>query len=275
MLAPSGRIDETAMIAMNSRAELQGARFADIVRDFLKATGSAGSLASPAPTFSPATGPAQVPAAKVGLRGRLFDRDLGRLTLQHLMLVGGSALLAILIGVPLGIALAARPRLKAWTLALTGMLQTIPSLALLAMLVGLTGMIGAVPALVALTLYALLPIVRNTCTGLAGVPDGLKDAARALGLSNRDRLLRIELPLAMPVIIAGIRTATAIGVGTATIAAFIGAGGYGERIVTGLALNDGTLLLAGALPAAALALLLEGLFELAERRRRWSAARAD
>jgi osmoprotectant transport system permease protein len=154
-------------------------------------------------------------------------------------------------------------------------LQTIPSLAMLAVLISLMGAIGTGPALVALTLYALLPIVRNTCTGLAEVPAGLKLASLALGLERRDRLLRIELPLALPTIMAGVRTATVICVGTATIAAFIGAGGYGERIVTGLALNDSQLMLAGAVPAALLALACEGVFELIEavlRRRHGAAA---
>jgi osmoprotectant transport system permease protein len=132
-------------------------------------------------------------------------------------------------------------------------------------LISLLGRIGMAPALVALTLYALLPVMRNTCTGLAGVPAGLVTAGMALGLTAAQRLRHIELPLALPVIVAGVRTATSIAVGTATIAAFIGAGGYGERIVTGLALNDRELLLAGALPAAALALLFEGLFGLLGR----------
>ncbi len=140
-----------------------------------------------------------------------------------------------------------------------------PSLALLALLIPLMGRIGTAPALVALSVYALLPVVRNTCVGLLQVPPGLRLAALALGLRPRDRLLRIELPLALPVILAGIKTAAVMSVGTATIAAFIGAGGYGERITIGLALNDNDMLLAGALPAAALALLTQALFELLER----------
>ena len=150
-------------------------------------------------------------------------------------------------------------------LGATGLLQTVPALALLALLISWLGRIGTVPALLALTLYALLPIMRNTCTGLAEVPAGLKMAAQALGLSSPQRLRYVELPLALPVLLAGVRTATTIAVGTATIAAFIGAGGYGERIVTGLALNDRELMLAGALPSAALALLCEGLFGLLAR----------
>jgi osmoprotectant transport system permease protein len=117
-----------------------------------------------------------------------------------------------------------------------------------------------------LFVYALLPIVRNTCTGMLQVPAGLRQAALALGLRRSDRLLYIELPLALPVILAGVKTAAVMSVGTATIAAFIGAGGYGERITIGLALNDNDMLLAGAIPAAVLALLTQGLFELIERR---------
>ena len=124
-------------------------------------------------------------------------------------------------------------------------------------------------ALVALFVYALLPIVRNTCTGILQVPQGLRMAALALGLNRRDRLLHVDLPLALPVMLAGVKTAAVMSVGTATIAAFIGAGGYGERITIGLALNDNAMLLAGAIPAAVLALLTQGLFELVER---WAVA---
>ncbi|MET0543355.1 MAG: ABC transporter permease subunit, partial [Variovorax sp.] len=142
--------------------------------------------------------------------------------------------------------------------------QTVPSLALLALLISWLGVIGIVPALIALTLYALLPIMRNTVTGLTEVPSGVQQAGTALGLTATQNLRVVLLPLAMPTLIAGIRTATTIAIGTATIAAFIGAGGYGERIVTGLALNDSGLLVAGALPAAALALLSEAVFESIE-----------
>jgi osmoprotectant transport system permease protein len=145
-------------------------------------------------------------------------------------------------------------------------IQTVPSLALFAFLIALVGTIGALPALLALFLYALLPIVRNTHAGLLAVSRGMRQAAMALGLRPRERLLLIELPLAAPSILAGIKTSAVINVGTATIAAFIGAGGYGERIASGLALNDNVTLLAGAIPAAALALLVQALFELAEKR---------
>jgi osmoprotectant transport system permease protein len=272
----AGSIDERQMIAMNARAELQGVAFDVIARDFLvarrAATGGAAASAAAgassgaiAPGASAATGPAD---ARRGFRDKLFGADLGRLTREHLMLVVVSVAVAALIGIPLAIAVTARPAWRNLLIGTAGVLQTIPSLAMLALLISALGAIGTVPALIALTLYALLPIVRNTCTGLAEVPAGLKMAALALGLSRRDRLLQVELPLAFPTIIAGVRTATVICVGTATIAAFIGAGGYGERIVTGLALNDNALMVAGALPAALLALLCEGAFELFERRLR-------
>lgn len=150
-------------------------------------------------------------------------------------------------------------------MTVVGILQTVPALALLAMLIPLLGMIGFVPALLALSLYALLPIVRNTCVGILQVPGGLRMAALALGLSRGQRLWHVDLPLALPMLLAGIKTAAVMSVGTATIAAFIGAGGYGERITIGLALNDNQMLLAGALPAAALALLTQWGFDLLER----------
>ena len=241
-----GRIDEAAMIAMNARAELQGVAFDAIARDFL------------------AQRPAATEASR-GFLGKLLGADLPRLAAQHVALVLASVLAAALLAIPLGVAVHARPRARALVLGVTGLLQTVPSLALLAALIPLLGAIGTVPALIALTLYALLPILRNTVTGLAEVPDGLRNAALALGLTTGQRMRLVELPLARPVIVAGLRTATSIAIGTATIAAFIGAGGFGERIVTGLALNDGMLLLAGALPAALLALLSEVLFEAVER----------
>jgi osmoprotectant transport system permease protein len=150
-------------------------------------------------------------------------------------------------------------------LSATGIVQTIPSLALFAFLIPLFGMIGTVPALAALFLYALLPIVRNTYSGLADIAPGLRESAIALGLPPGYRLRKIELPLASRAILAGVKTSAVINVGTATIAAFIGAGGFGERIAQGLALNDNAALLAGAVPAAALALLVHGGFELLDR----------
>jgi len=248
-------IDERAMIAMNARAELESVPFETIARDFV--AGLAGREAAP--------------AVRRGLLDKLFAPDLGRLAAQHLGLVAASVVAAAAIGLPLAIAVAARPRARAAVLAVAGVLQTVPSLAMLALLIAVTGTIGVLPAVLALTLYALLPIVHTAVAGLAGVPQGLRDAADALALGRAQRLRLVELPVAMPTIVAGLRTATTICVGTATIAAFIGAGGFGERIVTGLALNDGALLLAGALPSAALAIALDAALAGLERRLRGGA----
>jgi osmoprotectant transport system permease protein len=241
-----GRISAADMIAMNAAVELEGKSFASVASGWL-APGQAKG------------------AARDGLMAKMFDANLWTLTRQHVALVLLSVALACLAGIPLGILAAFAPRLRQPVLALTGVLQTVPALALLAMLIPLLGMIGTVPAMVALFVYALLPIVRNTCTGILQVPEGLRMAAKALGLGPRDRLLHIDLPLSLPVILAGVKTAAVMSVGTATIAAFIGAGGYGERITIGLALNDNDMLLAGAIPAALLALLTQGLFEGLER----------
>lgn len=261
-----GRITERDMIDMNAAAELEGQSFAVVAQRWL-ARQDAGAVAGAGAGTGVGAGatPAESPPAR-SLAGVLFGPDLARLTGQHVVLVVLSVLLACIAGIPLGVLAAFRPALRQPVLALTGVLQTVPSLALLAMLIPLLGTIGTVPALVALFVYALLPIVRNTCTGILGIPPGLRQAALALGLTPRQRLWHVDLPLALPVILAGVKTAAVMSVGTATIAAFIGAGGYGERITTGLALNDNTMLLAGALPAAALALLTQGLFELIERR---------
>ncbi|CAN7706098.1 ABC transporter permease subunit [Pseudorhodoferax sp. LjRoot39] len=246
-----GRIDERAMIAMNARAELQGQAFDRIARDFLAGGAAAADHAS-------------------GFMARLFGPDLARLARQHLVLVAVSVGLATLIGVPVAIWVFPHLRLRALVLGAAGLLQTVPSLALLAVLISAIGAIGTLPALIALTLYSLLPIMRNAVTGLADVSDGLKQAGTALGMTPGQNLRLVQLPLALPTLVAGVRTATTIAIGTATIAAFIGAGGFGERIVTGLALNDKQLLLAGALPAAGLALLSEAVFELLEWvLRRW------
>jgi len=245
-----GKIDARHMIQMNAAAELEGRTFAQAAGLFF---GAESGAAAPRGYWSALAGP-----------------DLGKLTREHLLLVAVSLAAAVLIGVPLGV-LAFKVRGAGQPiLAAVGVIQTVPSLALLAFLIAALNRIGTVPALVALFLYALLPIVRNTHTGLEGIRPAMRQAALALGLSTRDRLLAIELPLAAPTILAGVKTSAVINVGTATIAAFIGAGGYGERIVQGLALNDNALLVAGAVPAAALALLVQGAFELAERSLAWT-----
>ncbi|WHZ11106.1 MAG: ABC transporter, substrate-binding protein [Burkholderiaceae bacterium] len=262
----AGSIDEKQMIAMNARAELHGVAFDAIARDFLasRARGAAAGMAVGTAAGATASG-APPPAESRGFWAKLFGPDLWRLTWQHLALVAVSVAVAVLIGVPLAVFAFFRPRLRTLVLGAAGLLQTVPSLALLAVLISLLKMIGAVPALIALMLYALLPIMRNTDAGLASVSPGLRLAGLALGMTKTQRLRLIELPLALPTLVAGVRIATSITIGTATIAAFIGAGGYGERIVTGLALNDNQLLLAGAIPAIVLALLSEVLFEFIER----------
>jgi osmoprotectant transport system permease protein len=254
-----GTIDDAAMRRMNADAELEHKDFATVAASFVAQhpggvpqAASAGQATTSAP---PAT----------DLWHKIFGPDFARLTLEHLTLVFLSLAASIVIGIPLGILAAKRPATETLILGATGVVQTIPSLALLAVLIPLTGRIGAVPAFIALSLYALLPIVRNTHAALTQISRGMKDAALSLGMQTGTILHKIELPLAAPTIMAGIKTSAVINVGTATIAAFIGAGGYGERIVTGLALNDHGLLLAGALPAAALALLIEGGFRVAER----------
>jgi len=245
-----GKIDERLMIRMNAAAELEGRSFAQAAMLF-----NGESSATEKRTFL----------------GTLFGEDFWRLTGEHLVLVLISLACSVAIGIPLGIAAAKLPKLAQPILGAVGVIQTIPSLALFAFLIALVGTIGTSPALIALVLYALLPIVRNTHAGIAQQGKGMREAGLALGLPPRDILRRIELPLAAPSILAGIKTSAVINVGTATIAAFIGAGGYGERIAAGLALNDNAMLLAGAVPAAVLALLVQWSFELGERRFGWMA----
>lgn len=196
--------------------------------------------------------------------GSGFWRRMGRHTLQHLALVGISLSLAIVLAVPLGILAARRRRLGQVVIGLTGVLQTVPSLALFVFMIPLFG-IGAEPAIAALFLYSLLPIVRNTHAGLAGIEPSLLDSAAALGLPPRVRLWRVELPLALRSILAGIKIAAVINVGTATLGALIGAGGYGQPILTGIRLDSIPLIMEGAVPAALLALVMQGVFELVER----------
>jgi len=187
---------------------------------------------------------------------------------EHLLLVGTAIGLALAISLPLGLWISRRPRWAGPVLAVASTVQTVPSLAIFGLLltVPLLGGIGTTPAIVALTLYALLPLLRGLVTGLAQVPPGLKQAGQALGLSGRQVLLRVELPLALPTLMAGLRVATVIGVGVATIAAAIGAGGLGVFIFRGIATVNNGLILAGALPAAAIALVADGGLGLLERR---------
>jgi osmoprotectant transport system permease protein len=233
------------MQRMNARAELDGVPFVAVAAEHL---GGGGSSARPARvTFAAGI------AASIARHGP-----------RHLELVLGALALSTLIGVPLGVLAYTRRRLGAVVLGASGVVQTIPSLALFCFFIPLLG-IGPVPALAALFLYGLLPIVRNTHAGLASIPADLREAALALGLSPWERLRHVELPLASRTILAGIKTSAVVGVGSATIAAFIGAGGFGEPISTGLSLNDVATILQGALPAAGLALLVEGAFAFVQR----------
>ncbi|HEY8968510.1 MAG TPA: ABC transporter permease/substrate-binding protein [Puia sp.] len=193
-------------------------------------------------------------------------------TLQHIGLTFISLVIALLIGLPLGIYIARHKRAAGPVLGFAGVMQTIPSIALLGFMIPLLG-IGPLPAIAALFLYALLPIIRNTYTGIEGVDPLVKEAAVAMGMTRRQILLKVELALAFPVIMAGIRTATVINVGVGTLAAYIAAGGLGEFIFGGIALNNTNMILAGAIPAALLAILLDFLLSLVQkmgRRRRLS-----
>jgi osmoprotectant transport system permease protein len=194
------------------------------------------------------------------------------LTAEHLWLVGISMLLAILVGVPLGILLTRRPKWKAFVLGSTNVVQTIPSLALFGLLLPLPWLGARADrlAIIALALYALLPVVRNTYVGISGIDAPVREAAIAMGLTSGQLLWHVELPLALPVMLAGIRVAAVITIGVATIAAAIGAGGLGEFIFRGIAMVDNGVILAGAIPAALMALaadlLLSGFEKLMVRR---------
>ena len=228
-----GRISAREMIEMNARVKLRREPEAVVAADFL--------------------------ASALGVRGAAQiegrARRIAARTVEHLELVALSLAAAMIVAVPLGIAAARRPRAGQLLLGVVGLVQTIPSLALLVFMIPLLG-IGARPAIAALFLYSLLPIVRNTAAGLSGIPPEIRDSAEALGLPRLARLRLIELPIASPSILAGIQTAAVIDVGTATLGALIGAGGYGQPILTGIRLAD---------PAAVLALLAQALFELLGR----------
>jgi osmoprotectant transport system permease protein len=197
-----------------------------------------------------------------------YGSEIAELTLEHLWLTGFAMLFATLIAVPAGIFLTRSPRWAKPVIGFANILQTIPSLALFGFLLPLPwlGERAARVAIVALTAYALLPILRNTYAGIRGIDPNVLFVARALGLTPTQRLVKVELPLAASFILAGLRTATVTCVGIATIAAAVGAGGLGELIFRGVASVDNGLILAGAIPAAALALLLDGLLGLLERR---------
>jgi osmoprotectant transport system permease protein len=239
----TGVISAEAMQDLNARVKIGRASEARVAADFL--------------------------GEKLGVHVDVTDDSLPRRlltwTLQHLQLVSISLTLAILVAVPLGVVAAQWPRAGQLILAAVGGVQTLPALALLGFLLVLLRRTGPVPAVVALFLYSLLPIVRNTYTGLHDIPLQVRESAEALGLSALARLYLIELPMASRSILAGVKTSAVINVGFATLGGLIGAGGYGQPIIIGLSKNHYGLILEGAVPAVVLALLAQGLFEVAER----------
>ena len=237
-----GRIDEAAMTAMNARTKLDGVPETRVAAGFLHKT----------------------LGLDLQVAGTTAVERLVHRTGEHLALVVVSLSSAIVVAVPAGVLAWLRPRLGQAILAAVGIVQTIPPLALLVFMIPLLG-IGGPPAIAALFLYSLLPILRNTYAGLQDIPEHLRESARALGLPLRARLRRIEIPMASRAILAGIKTSAVVNVGTATLGALIGAGGYGQPILTGIRLDDLGLILQGAVPAAALALITQGMFELLER----------
>jgi osmoprotectant transport system permease protein len=238
-----GGLDEARMVHLNEIAE-RTKRYSSAADWYFDQLGQAGNSAPP----------------------ESLEHRLVRWTVRHLILVSVSLAAAIVIGVPLGIYTSREGFTGEIILGLTGLIQTVPALALLALLVPIPFLgIGPVTAVVALFLYGLLPIVRNTATGLRGISPQIRDAAGVLALKPRTRLLKIFLPLASPSILAGIKTSAIITIGSATLAALIGAGGLGEPIISGLNLNDGTTILEGAIPAALMAIAAQGLFSILDR----------
>jgi osmoprotectant transport system permease protein len=238
----SGSIDTQTMARMNERVLIGHLPEAQVAAQFVARL----------------TGGSTQPAA------RTWPQELWEYTVEQLALTCASLAAAILIGLPLGIVAARQPALARLVLGAAGVVQTIPSLALLVFMIPLLG-IGFAPAALALFLYSLLPIIRGTSAGLSGIPRPLIESAAALGLSDSARLRLVELPLAARSILAGIKTAAVINIGTATLGALIGAGGYGQPILAGIRLNDVGLILEGAVPAALLALAVQGLFDGVER----------
>ncbi len=238
----SGRIDAARMQAMNAEVVFAKRSFASVANEFLVAEGLSDVRSE---------------------TGSLL-RALGRNTLQHLKLTATALVGAVIFGIGLSLAVFRRPMVARAVTYFCGLLQTVPSIALLALLIPLLG-IGMAPAVLALFLYSLLPILRNTLTALTTIDPTLIRVAEAMGLKSGEQLRHVYLPLSAPSMFAGIRTAAVISIGTATLAAFIGAGGLGDPIVTGLALNDTNLILQGAIPAALLAVLTELVFEGLER----------
>jgi osmoprotectant transport system permease protein len=243
----AGALDEEAMRALNLRVQEKGEPVERVAQEALEELGLIGESAVDA-----------VSSREVSFLAYLWSQrsELGARTLEHLALTALALALGVLVAVPLGLFLERRRGAAESVIRVVGMSQTIPSIALLAFMIPLLG-VGAVPALAALWIYSIFPILRNTYTGvLDAAPDAVQ-AARALGMTDAQVLRRVRLPLAVPVILAGVRTSAVLTVGTATLAAFIGAGGLGVPIVAGLQLADTTRILSGALPAAVLALLVD------------------
>ena len=240
----AGRLDDETMRGLNAQVVVDDRTFADVASSFLISSGLTAGNASQS------TG--------------LFE-SIASNTITHLKLTAIALALACGIGIPAAVAVYRSTGLSNTILYVSGLLQTIPSIALLALMIPLLG-VGQLPAIVALFLYSLLPIVRNTITALRTIDPIYKKVAVAMGLTRREQLRHVLFPLSLPHVLAGVKTAAVISIGTATLAAFIGAGGLGAPIVTGLALNNTELILQGAIPAAVLAILTELAFELLERR---------
>ena len=246
ILALQGRIDDVAMQGLNARVAVDGLSYQTVASEYLNTNAQAFEIMSDSQTDD-----------------SLFA-EIGGHLLRHIQLTVIAVLASIIVGLGVSLAVYSRPRTADAFLYICGLLQTVPSLALLALMIPVFG-IGVVPAIIALFLYSLLPIVRNAITALRSVDPTLVRVGRAIGLSPREQLRLLRLPLSMPAILAGIRTAAVISIGTATLAAFIGAGGLGEMIVVGLSLNDVDMILKGAIPAALLAIAVELGFEALER----------
>jgi osmoprotectant transport system permease protein len=264
----AGCLDEAGMIALNAKVKVNKQTEADVAQAFVRdrlttrparrsATQGGASGQASSGALVPRT---TAPETSAGLIPKRFWTD----TRNHLYLVLLPLSVDIVLAIPLGVLASRRPKLGVWLVGACGVLQTLPSLALLIFMVPFLG-IGYPPALVALCVYGLLPILRNTYTGLCDIPTQLLEAADALGLPPRTRLWQIELPLASRTILAGIKTSAVINVGTATIGAIIGAGGYGEPIMMGVRHDDMHLLLQGAIPAACMAVTVQYGFEALER----------
>jgi osmoprotectant transport system permease protein len=253
----SGRIDEARMRSLNKRVEVDGTPAATVARDALRDLGLVTGTTAPTTSHT---------STRSSFLSYVREQrsSLARLTVRHIELVAISLLIAIVIAIPLGLALERTGRGAESFIRAVGVLQTLPGIALLAFMIPLFG-IGVVPALVALVLYSLYPIVRNTYTGVRDADVAAVSAARALGMTDAQILRSVRLPLAAPIIMAGVRTAAVIDVGTATLAAFIGAGGLGEPIVAGLALSDTRMILSGAIPAALLAVAVDAGLAIVER----------